>query len=443
MSVPSVKRITLGVVSTLLITLQLSSPVLAASDETARAAAQTGMNYLAANQQTNGSITGFGGETEWAVIADVAAGHDPAAFSQPSGTSAIHFLESDAEAAATPATTIERKALAIAAAHQDLTTFGGIDYIASLQAQHQSNQIGDPTLLNDDIFGIIAIDAAQTDSLRATAQDGLDYLLAHQQADGGFSYTTTTCAFCSTDSNDTAAALIAFNAAEHMGLTNSSLATAKDKATAYLLSTQMSDGGFGYDIFSPSDGSSSAWGLMALNMIGDSVQVQAQTARDWLLAHQNADGGFSYAAFGLTDSSTAITAHAVVALLGSSWLLRPTPMQPPATTSSAPITPVTSSSAAPSTTAPALQTAAAGVALAASSTPTDIQVESSPAPQQPAQTKGAHTTKTYPTKAPAKSSTSSKTNYAPYAALPALFFVAGGWFVLQSRNKPESETTNV
>lgn len=290
-------------------------------------ATQAGAQYIASQQNPNGSIAGLGGESDWSVPAVEAAGQSATNLTSSDGNSLIDFLASDVLPSDTPATTIERRVIAISAADQDTADFNGIDYNAQLAAQHNNNQIGDVSLLNDDIFGVIAIDATGDESLTPIAQDGLDYFLSHQGADGGFSYTTDSCAWCGSDSNDTAAAIIAMYAAQDLGLTQD--ATAKAGALLYLLSTQKADGGFGYDIYSPSDGSSTAWGLMALNTIGDSVASQALLARNWLLSNQNPDGGFSFAAYGITNSDTYTTAHAIVALLGSTWLLDPAPTTPP------------------------------------------------------------------------------------------------------------------
>jgi hypothetical protein len=436
MSVTSTKQLVLGLISVFALVFSMSSPVLAATDEEAFASAQKGIDYLSKNQAADGSISGFGGETEWSVIGIAAAGQDPATFKQ-NGSSAIQYLEANPLAETVPATDIERKVLAIAATGDDPASFGGTNYTAQLQSKHVGNQIGDPTLLNDDIFGVIAIDAAKNGALKAMAQDGLDYFLAHQGIDGGFSYTTTACAFCGTDSNDTAAAIIAMYAAENLGLSNPLLTISKDKALVYLLSTQKADGGFGYDVFSPADGSSTAWSLMALNMIGESVRAQASAARDWLIANQNSDGGFSYAAFGLTESSTSITAHAVTALLGSSWLLRPTPLQTATpsipspssqATTNGTVTPPRNNS--PQTTTPNSNIPSAQVA--------SVQTETTPTSEtvMTPQTKAAQTTSSGKPAKVDKKEDDSQTNFALYG-LPVLAVVAGGWYMLQSRNKQE------
>lgn len=356
MSGLSIKRIIPAVALSLL--LVGPAPVLADVSATPQAAANAGIQYLAANQGNDGSISGFGGESEWSVEAIAAAGQNPATFARAGGASLLDFIKTDVPAAGASVTALERNIIAIAAGGQDPANFGGVNYDALLESQHTGGQIGDPTLLNDDIFGIIAIDAAHATQLQAEAQDGLNYLLANQGADGGFSYTTT--AGTGSDNNDTAAAIVAMYAAQHLGLTAPTLDAAKNNALAYLLSTQQTDGGFAYDGFSPSDGDSTAWSLMALNTIGSSVSAQALLARNYLLANQNPDGGFSYGAFGVTNSDTYSTAHAVIALLGTTWLLRPAAVavvQPAVVSQSTP--PPSSGSASG---APQVQTAAATAA---------------------------------------------------------------------------------
>jgi Prenyltransferase and squalene oxidase repeat len=330
-------------------------PALAAASSTPQTAASAGLQYLANNQNSNGSISGYGGESEWSVEALEAAGQDPSTFAHNGSASLLDFVKTDVPGAGAPVTTLERNIIAIAAAGQGPSSFGGTNYDALLESQHVGGQIGDPTLLNDDMFGIIAIDAAHVSALQAEAQDGLDYLLANQDTDGGFSYTTTPGT--GSDNNDTAAAIIAMYAAQDLGLTAPNLDTAESNALAYLLSTQQTDGGFAYDNFSPSDGDSTAWSLMALNAIGNSVSAQATAARNWLLQDQNPDGGFSYGAYGVTDSDTYTTAQAVIAVLGTTWLLRPSPISvtaqaPPPTTPSPAAAATQSTQSAPPTPPP-------------------------------------------------------------------------------------------
>jgi len=430
----SIKRAIPAIVTGIL----LLAPLQAAADVTpaAQTAAAAGIQYLANNQQANGSISGFGGESEWSVEAVTAGGQDASTFTHNGSASLLDFLKTDIPDATTPTTTVERSIIAIAAAGQDPTNFGGVNYDALLENQHTGGQIGDPTLLNDDIFGVIAIDAAHAIQLQAEAQDTLNYMLAHQAADGGFSYTTTTCAFCGSDNNDTAAAIIAMYAAQDLGLGSSNVDTALSNAQAYLLSTQQTDGGFAYDAFSPSDGSSTAWSLMALNTIGNAVSAQASSARDWLLKDQNPDGGFSYGAFGVTASDTYTTAHAVTALLGSTWLLRPAPPvlagQPPSGGSGGG-QPTTTGSPTSAQSSPTVNQQPAVVTTTSSSAPADTLAADTSTPPSTPQVQADTTTKPNSHVASTTVKTAKKgRSYTLYGVI-LLGLVALIWFMLESR----------
>ena len=430
-----IKRVLVGTIAAIMFAAQSPLPALAATDETALAAAQTGVNYLAANQNSDGSIAGsFGGITDWAAIAIQADGQQAATFSN-GGASALDFMKTDVPGPAAAATDVERKIIAVAAAGQDTKTFGSVNYDTALAGYHAGGQIGDPTLLSDDMFGVIAAGAAKDPALHDTAQDSLNYFLAHQSADGGFSYTTASCAYCGSDSSDTAVAIIAMQTATSIGLSNPGLAAAENNAMAYLLSTHQADGGFAADIYSPSDGDSTAWSLMALSSIGDTVHTQALAARDWLLANQNSDGGFSYGAYGITTSDTYTTAHAIIAILGTTWLLQPSPIHassPPAVTGgagSSATNPNTSPNAGTNNgTATLASTAASPGTPPAASNPQVLGVQEADKHKAQVKTGSKQDSKAAQNKA--------STSHSLYAAL-ALGLIALIWYMLQSRRKPE------
>lgn len=331
MSYISTKKLLVGAVAASMLALQVPVTAFAATDAEVYAAANAGISYLADNQNDDGSISGgIGGESDWTAIAAVAAGHDPATIKNSDGVSLLEFLETDTPS---DATDVARRVLAVAATGQDSTDFGGVDYNTLLAAYHLNNQIGELTLLNDDMFGIMAVGAAEDVALMGMAQDSLNYLIANRESDGGFSSTTAPCNWsgCSdSESNSTATAIIAMAVAASLGLTNPDLEAALTDAVSYLLGAQQTDGGFGYDAYSASDGSSTAWGLMALNVFGTEFEPAATAARDWLLStSQNDDGGFAYVAWGIANSDTYTSSNAVIAILGTTWLLSPEPIQAP------------------------------------------------------------------------------------------------------------------
>ncbi len=401
--------------------LALPASAAAVTDQAVQSAAQAGVDYLANNQNADGSIAGYGGESDWSAVAIEASGQNSSSISS-GGASLADFLAADTPTGGTPATAIERKIIAVSAIGGDSANFGGVNYADLLSTQHVDNQIGSPTLLNDDIFGVIAIASSGETDLSEAAQDGLNYFLSHQNSDGGFSYTTESCAYCGSDSNDTAAAIIAMYAAEKLALTFSNTA-AKGSALIYLLSTQQADGGFGYDIYSPSDGSSTAWGLMALNTIGEAVSAQAKLAREWLLNNQNSDGGFSFGAYGITASDTFTTAHAVTALLGSTWLLSPTPLsvQQPAAGMGGGQNTSTASSSAPT------------ISTVSSSTTQSKPSRSDAGLGQKAAAASLLASADIGKKSISLEQTSNNSPWAKYAASSLLVLGAVSWFVLESR----------
>jgi hypothetical protein len=313
------KLIILSLMSLLISVLPIR--VLATSTATGQA-----LGYLKSQQASSGAISGFGGESQWAVLGFVANGVDVAAVKNPN-VSLQSYVLSDHPGVGAAATEWERRILALRALKQDVTNVGGVNYLAGLEALYSANQLGSPGLLNDDIFGVLALISAGGANA-VIVQDSLNYLIAHQNTDGGFGYATSGAGSFS-DGNDTAAAIQALVAARVAGFSHPQLEGAIASAQTYLLSTQAPSGGFGYDAFSEADGSSTAWALMALNVLGQSDSAAATSAKNWLLSNQQADGGFGYVAYGTVGSDTYTTSHALVALSGNGWLVKqPVSIQP-------------------------------------------------------------------------------------------------------------------
>lgn len=305
------KKLIPGAIVIVFAMTQLSAPVFAATETSydAEAVNDEALGYLANQQENDGSVSGFDASTtEWTVVAVVAKNKDPKEFKTETGDSAVDFIKSKPQA--TTATDLENRVISLSAAGEDVT-----DLSEEMEAFHNNNQIGDEKLLNDDMFGIIAIKASGNNNLKPMAQDGYDYLLAHQLTGGGFSYTTEVCDFCGPSVDMTAAAIVAMDSAEKLLLINNGPGDSKERAVAYLLKKKNADGGF--EGFTPgeSDADSTSWALIALNVIGESVRNEANAARCWLLANQNTDGSFG--------SGTFTTPHAITALAGTTWLLTP------------------------------------------------------------------------------------------------------------------------
>jgi Domain of unknown function (DUF4430) len=215
------------------------------------------------------------------------------------------------------AISLEAPILAITSLGQDPKKFGPVDYIASLENFHNQSQLGDPTALNDDFFGILALTSSGLSANDQTIADSKKFILAHQNNDGGWGWSVS----AGSDSNDTAAAIMSLVAA---GLSPADSHIAL--ALTYLKTDQGKDGGFLYDASSSNtDSSSTSWVVWALNALNTDPQTWAQGNNNpisYLTSYQNADGSFKWLATDTSDASPSITADAVIALSGKTLPLR-------------------------------------------------------------------------------------------------------------------------
>lgn len=215
----------------------------------------------------------------------------------------------------------EAPILAITAVNQNPAVFGLTDYVAALENFHAQNQLGDPTALNDDIFGILALISAGISPADAVISDSKNFLLAHQLTGGGWGYSTSAGA----DSNTTASAIVAL-IASGVPPADSHI----QNALNYLKTAQNSDSGFTYDPASQygtdSDSSSTAWAMWALASAGIDQSAWSRdghTPADYLSANQDLSGYFKYQSGSGEDSfSPAATGYAVIALAGKTLPLR-------------------------------------------------------------------------------------------------------------------------
>ncbi|NUM25733.1 MAG: DUF4430 domain-containing protein [Candidatus Buchananbacteria bacterium] len=213
----------------------------------------------------------------------------------------------------TSATDYAKTILALAALGKDPSTFGNVDYVAALEDTFDGTQIGDVNLLNDDMWGILAL-ASVGKKTSAAVTATKTYLLSKQNSDGGWSYS----AGAGSDTNDTAAAVIALIEAG-VGANNEVIT----KALAYIKSAQNSDGGVGYQPGNGSDAGSDAWTISALIKAG--VNPSGWTKNNispiqHLESLQDEDGGYWWVTEGTSEwNNKAMTAYAVIALSGATY----------------------------------------------------------------------------------------------------------------------------
>jgi hypothetical protein len=202
--------------------------------------------------------------------------------------------------------------LAIVAAGGNPYDYQGADFVAELEDYYENGQLGSSDLLNDDFWGIMALDAAGLDSGETVIREPKGFILDNQNEDGGWSYSPG----LASDSNDTAAAIMALLSA---GL--SSDAQPIQSALEYLSGIQNEDGGFGFSADSDSDSGSTAWVVAALNKLNlnpEDWQVGDQSPLSFLDGLYQQDGSYLWLT-GDEQGSLLMTSYVAVALFGSSY----------------------------------------------------------------------------------------------------------------------------
>ncbi len=257
------------------------------------------VNYLKTNQGADGGITGFGGETSWTIMGLVANGIDPHTV-QNSGVSLVDYLKNNQP---TTTTGWERDLLAVTAAGENPFTFGGHNYVSQVQSTEVSNQLGSTTSISDDFWGILGLISAGPSANQSIISKSVDFVIANQNSDGGWSYATAT----GSDNADTGVALQALLAAKNKGFTNTGLDNAISTGKEYLKDNQNSDGGWGYSGTGNSDADSTPW--VVQGFLGSNTVIT--NGLNFLVSMQDSSGGVQYQAGSGADTYT--SANALIA----------------------------------------------------------------------------------------------------------------------------------
>jgi hypothetical protein len=284
-----------AILATLLsLPLVLAAPPASAAPPTDPERATAALEYLLAAQRADGSIDGSLGETADFVFGTAAAGYDPDTLHGcTGGTGALEFLATASDGAAADAAATGKAVLAVVAAGGDPSRFAGRNLLARLTALYHSagGAYGDGATFSQS-FAILAFVA----SGQAVPADAVTELKALQDSDGSWSFGTAPVAAGQGDTNSTAIALMALDAA--------GANSADAKALAYLHTQQLTDGGFPYQnssTFGPpsSDPDSDSIVLQALVAAAQDPEAVAwsqgpNTVLTHLRAAQGADGGYAY-----------------------------------------------------------------------------------------------------------------------------------------------------
>lgn len=285
-------------------------PPTATDSERATAA----LEYLLAAQGPDGSIDKSVGETADYVIGAAAAGYDPATLHGCSGgTGALTFLATASDAAAGDAAKTGKTILAVVAAGENPAGFASRDLVARLGALYHpaSGAYGDGSTFSQ-AFAILAIVASHGSVPEAATAE----LAALAGFDGSWSYGAARPKAGEGDTNSTAIALMALDAA--------GVHSADAAGLDFLSSQQLPDGGFPYQnssAFGPpaSDADSDAMVLAALVAAGEDPasaawSVASSNVLTSLRDSQGGDGGFAYPGMGESAFTTSQVPAALLSL---------------------------------------------------------------------------------------------------------------------------------
>ena len=261
------------------------------------------LSYLQSRQADDGSIGGFS-TSAWVAMAISATEKDPHTWGDLVG-----YLRENADRIDdNMATDWERHALAIVACDENPRDFSGIDYVAKVESFYDGVQIGDPTNLYDDFFGILALVSCGVKQDSPVIQTIRTYIKEQQRQDGDWG-----------DVDSTAAAVMALiSAGEHSD--SSSIAA----ALSFLKTMQTEDGGF--QSWGTTNAASTAWAIDAIVIAGqDPTSIEwkqgGKSPIDFLLSLQQTNGAFAWS-FNQNMNPEWMTSYVIPALLGKPYPIK-------------------------------------------------------------------------------------------------------------------------
>jgi len=257
------------------------------------AAAKRALAYLRDRQDSDGTIGGSS-VSAWSTIA-FGANEDKSETIKKGNVSLLSaFTKTQPESA----TDIERLILALRATGQSPRNYQGTDYVKQLKNKYYDNQFGETTLINDDIFGILALLAADEPRNSIYLHDSVTTLLKKQNNVGAWE-----------NLDLTAATIQALKRYQQLG-GDINIKNNIEHAKDYLKNHQDNIGGFG------ENSATTAWGIQAIVALGEDPldwNITSNNPITALISYQNSDGGFGWK--NNIDVSTFMTAYAIPALL--------------------------------------------------------------------------------------------------------------------------------
>ncbi|KKW19773.1 MAG: hypothetical protein UY63_C0006G0015 [Parcubacteria group bacterium GW2011_GWA2_51_10] len=249
------------------------------------------LQFIASQQREDGSFANTL-LTDWAAIAFAAS--DPGI----PKTKLWEYLLTAAPVVSS-ATDYERHAMALMALAIDPYTGTPIDYISPIAAQFDGAQIGDSSLVNDDIFAIFPLLHAGYSVSDDIIVKTTSFIISRQSANGSWENSVDV----------TAAAVQALSMLNSLQNVGESLT----KAQTYLRGQQQQNGGFGNSF-------STSWTLQAIAALNESPSLWTPggiTPITYLASLQAQDGGVESAA--TADTRVWATEYAIPAALNNTW----------------------------------------------------------------------------------------------------------------------------
>jgi len=305
----------LFLILTLLLLFGMIIPVLAYPYSASDPIVVNARNYLKSAQHSDGNIGGFGASA-WVVMAIASLGEDPHNWKKDGGPSIVDYLKANAnQLNESKATDVERYILAMTAAGENPRNIGGKDYVGILEGLYDGTQIGDPNLLNDDFWGVIALISAGKPFDSPIIQNTVAFIKNNQNSDHGWGWGVGG----SSDVDDTAAAIMALIAAKE-----SASSTVIVNALSYIKSKQMDNGGF--ESWGATNPGTDSWAIDAIvaaeqDPTSTYWTKKGNTPVDDLLTFQGEDGAFSFP--GPYPRKEWATSYAIPALLGEPYPIEP------------------------------------------------------------------------------------------------------------------------
>ncbi|MGB0653618.1 MAG: hypothetical protein ACPGQL_10510 [Thermoplasmatota archaeon] len=174
-----------------------------------------------------------------------------------------------------------RQVHAVGTSGRDPHDVHGVNLVRCLNNGFDGNQHGDPLLINDDAWAILALRAADYGRGNDRIQASADVLVVGQNLDGGWSHN----GLAASDTDFTAMVLVAL---DHAGRLDDVATSAAD----FLASTSAASGGHSSRPGEPANCQSTVWAIHAANVLGQAVD---QADLDFLASLQNPDGGYAVA----------------------------------------------------------------------------------------------------------------------------------------------------